>query len=126
MFDRKIRSVHADYDEEWADLSPSGAYTYSYSNYEDNLLYTPYDSSYGVWFVDGYSRTYPTEDRARIMENLFNTSEENADKSIFAENQNIKEKAIQYCSILRECFSSCDSEDLLPWEIGLAQLGYQP
>lgn len=60
------------FDDAWCALNPSDfSYMYSYVSgkykwkyvYDENNL----DDSY---FVDGYSQTYPTEDRARVFEHL--------------------------------------------------------
>ncbi len=67
-------------EEGWLALNPpediyGPAYSYSYSRYvlsdflyvHDRLMGYDYTDSY---YVDGYSTTYPTEDRARIWENV--------------------------------------------------------
>lgn len=122
-FDRRISYVSGkedaptDWMTEWENATTvKGGYLYSYSNYLNNERYTlGYENSPSkVWFVDGYARTFPTEDRARIMENLFNCSDLPLDE--WKECPHLIEKAELYCKILRECFPSCKNSDTLPWE----------
>ena len=63
-----------------------------------------------IWFVDAYSKTFPTEDRARIMELLF------ADKrSALLDSSHIMEKAQYLCAVIRKCFNIPEST-VLYWE----------
>ncbi len=124
VFDRRITYMSSvsgnDYMEEWISATPlDDAYTYTYSDYWYNEDYTvDYENDIeDIWFLDGYSRTYPTEDRARIMEHLFNT-----DNQLLLEmlqHENIQTKARLYCRILRDCFESCNIEGTLYWEQSL-------
>lgn len=123
VFDRRISYVSGkegaatDWMAEWENATTvKGGYLYSYSNYLNNEKYTlDYESSPSkVWFVDGYARTFPTEDRARIMEYLFNCSDLPLDE--WKNCPHLIEKAELYCRILRECFPSCKNSKELPWE----------
>lgn len=79
----KIRSQGGNLpdEEEWAALNPDpggygDCYTYSYSSYsglEDmtQFIYTM-DQAGNAYFIDEYSMTYPTEDRARLFEYVMN------------------------------------------------------
>ncbi|MBQ4290186.1 MAG: hypothetical protein II719_03220, partial [Clostridia bacterium] len=95
VFDHKLQTLRLDIDEEWAEMSPAGSYTYSYSDYGDNDRYTIYGITSEVWFVDSYSKTFPTEDRARIMEKMYNLSEEDSG-GVFAMYPNLRMKAEKY------------------------------
>ena len=67
-----------------------------------------------VWFTDSYARTFPTEDRARIMEVAYsNGSTEYATVFQFP---HLMEKAQYLCAVIRECFPSCPQAEELPWE----------
>ncbi|MFR8874314.1 MAG: hypothetical protein ACLVHV_13245 [Oscillospiraceae bacterium] len=67
-----------------------------------------------VWFTDSYARTFPTEDRARIMEVAYsNGSTEYATVFQFP---HLMEKAQYLCAVIRECFPSCAQAEELPWE----------
>lgn len=68
-------------DEYWKSINPEfegrDIYTYSYEEFgwENSFYYTSDDHLYDedmsmVYFVDSYSMTFPTEDRARIFENI--------------------------------------------------------
>lgn len=67
-----------------------------------------------VLFVDPYSRTFPHEDRARLLENLYLGAEgpwaENLQTGVLAE------KAQYLCAMIRECFPCCKDQVQLPWE----------
>ncbi len=105
----------------WEALTPfADAYTGTYGDYLNNAQYTAsYETDANrIWFVDDYSRTYPTEDRARIMEHLFNPEGDGLASVLQA--PHLQYKARFYCYMLRQCFPSCDGADVLYWE---AQLG---
>jgi hypothetical protein len=70
-------------EEKWNEFNPyEDMYTNSYAEFgkekywDDylyyNIIYSPeYDGGeIGAYFIDGYGMTYPTEDRARIFENV--------------------------------------------------------
>lgn len=80
--------------------------------------YTPYDSdSYAdisnVYFVDGYSTTFASEDMARIFENLFAAQSE---LPYFFESPNLMIKAQYLCAVIRECLPSVSSSEEVIWE----------
>ena len=64
-FDAGIRPDAMYSEEKWMRLNPEG-FKYAGSTFElpEELLSREYDE----WFVDLYSKTFPREDRARIME----------------------------------------------------------
>lgn len=58
-------------DDNWKALNPEGfSYDYGYIENQDNtdVMYTLADGTGHAYFVDLYSKSYPHEDRARIME----------------------------------------------------------
>lgn len=117
-FDRRINYMWEEMDwmAVWESIHPfSDAYIHSYDAYYEYTDYTPVGEKDpdDVWFVDGYGRTYPTEDRARIMEVLWNSGEE---PDPHLEYEHILEKAKLYCYILRQCFPSCNTEEGPFWE----------
>lgn len=124
VFDRRI--AYADSEEGsdwfavWENATPiENAYANTYDNYLENRRYTRlYEQNESdIWFVDEYARTFPTEDRARIMEYLFNPKADGLSDAL--QYENLKEKARLYCDILRACFPSCDTGETLYWEIHL-------
>ncbi len=124
VFDRRISYVsengNVDWMTVWNDTAPGDdAYTFVYSDYENNKRYTAAWESdpANVWFIDGYSRVSPTEDRARIIENLFH--KEISEYNGYFEYENIKNKAVLYSYILRQCFPSCNTNTTHYWEQGL-------
>lgn len=94
-------------EEHWRSLSPDHAnYSYTYTDWPD--ISTDDLTSY---FVDSYSRTYPTEDRARIMEyammDWFYGWENSA---------GIREKLDYYCRCIRDCFDTETWPEVTLWE----------
>jgi hypothetical protein len=65
--------------EQWSECNPEGFEYYdSYMGYEGDWTYTAYSDEYyedmdaeKIYFYDDYAKTYPGEDRARIMENFY-------------------------------------------------------
>lgn len=67
-----------------------------------------------IYFVDGYSTTYPTEDRARIFEYLATCAPEELPESFRSDA--VRKKAGYLCACLRRAFRSlADAEDVF-WE----------
>lgn len=111
----------------WLGLLPEGVDYYYY--YVDANGNEPSDISYtvmgemsedNIYFIDAYSKTYPTEDRARIMEYLFKTDNGTLSPSIRGDH--LIEKCRALCLILRKVFPSVAAEDGLFWESGLGPL----
>lgn len=112
--------------ELWSAMLPEGfEYTYQYRDENGNTIdsfnspeYTSSDpDSAGdknkIYFVDGYSKTYPTEDRARIFESLFISK--NSLSSMF-ESKNLMIKAQYLCAVIRESFECIDDTTDVWWE----------
>ncbi len=94
----------------WNSLNPEGfAYDYSYQ------LYTGYGTEYlegeNRAFVDAYSRTYPKEDRARILEYAMMPGNE----AVFA-SETMQKKLHLLCFSLRDAFDWKRDERAFPWE----------
>lgn len=118
VFDRRINRMieETDWMAVWEAFTPfKKAYIHSYDNYYNYLDYTPDGETDldDVWFVDSYGRTFPTEDRAKIMEVLWNSGE-TPDRHL--DYPHLLEKARLYCYILRQCFPSCNGEEAPFWE----------
>lgn len=64
-FDAGIRENAVYSEDQWAALNPE-EFEYSYNLFE--LPESYFEDDYGEWFIELYSRTYPREDRATIME----------------------------------------------------------
>lgn len=111
----------------WLGLLPEGMNYYYY--YVDANGNEPNDTSYTVmgeenadriYFIDPYSKTYPTEDRARIMEYLFKTEDGVLSSSIRGDH--LIEKCRALCLILRKVFPSIAQSDERFWESGLGPI----
>lgn len=111
-----------DYLTYWEYFTPGeGAYFYSYFDESGVEVHDPAYTVAGkdldggeVWFLDSYSRSYPLEDRGRILEYLY-AGEEGAYAQAFHETH-IRDKAQYLCAVIRACFPSCAGADRLPWE----------
>lgn len=108
-FDHRIAAVctetGVDWFEKFEQLTPY-AYANSYADYVKMTKYT-YDVSRpeaDIWFIDAYARTFPTEDRARLMEYLFQDGDGHLHE--YLEPEHIRYKVKAYCYILRKCFRS--------------------
>ena len=96
-------------EEHWKSLSPeSFSYTFSYDSVWPNIYGNGLDS----YFIDGYSCTYPTEDRARVME----TATGDAGEWTFAEHEPLREKLSYYCDCIRDCFDTTGCPETTRWE----------
>ena len=120
---------------DWLLLSPpgvpDGGYFYSYHDengreISDTALTADapdaLESPAGIWFIDAYSRTYPMEDRARILETLCLADE--APPEVM-NSPRLLRKAQYLCAMLREGFSSLRDVPLLPWERHLPRIPYE-
>lgn len=67
-----------------------------------------------IYFVDGYSMTYPSEDYARIFEKIATCTKDNLPTTF--RSTHIQLKAAYLCACIRECFD-CITDDTTPcWE----------
>ena len=109
----------------WTELVPPGwDYYYSYHDeYGNEMNDYSYTSSDGgnFWFVDAYSKSFPTEDRARIMENLVISYYEGG-LNYALDSDNMRMKARYLCVIIRIAFDSARNADTLPWEEYLGEI----
>ncbi len=114
-------------EEEWKALNPPGFdYYYSYIDengesyeYSGDQSYTMAGSSDSgnVYFIDSYSKTFPTEDRARLMEYLWSSIESFSSDTDFFQfckekvdsdivEIHLQEKLLLYLQIIQEHLSS--------------------
>lgn len=101
--------------EGWAQLNPQGFSYYEGYDYSDpdSRRWTYYSGGdEGVYFVDGYSRTFASEDRARIME-FFMTRDDDAQELI--KSPAIKKKLQHMSSAVRSVFDDSGWENVR-WE----------
>lgn len=115
--------------DSWNDHNPR-TFIYSYVYTDENgstiktadpeLLGTSYEDGVSdpdrVYFVDGYSTTYPKEDRARIFEVLFTRADDLPD---YFKGEHIRAKAEYLSECLRKAFYSVSVCDDVIWEEGL-------
>ena len=117
-------------EDEWNSMNPNGfSYYYSYINekgesYEtagspDNTAVSgcPADE---VWFIDPYSKTYPMEDRARLMETLLSGR---TPYSGCFRGQHVQEKLSWYFRFLRETLDDGSWPSRTSWEEALSAGG---
>lgn len=121
IMERRIDQIDIDIFGEWITLTPGGhdAYYYSYhdeNGYEMNDVTNTYyfeDDPADVYFVDAYSKSFPTEDRARVFEKLV----ESGGDPFFADSPVLMEKARVLCRIIRENFPSVAALERASWEV---------
>ncbi|MBO7404042.1 MAG: hypothetical protein J6V24_03690, partial [Clostridia bacterium] len=71
----------------------------------------------GIYFVDGYSMTYPTEDMARIFENI--SMQWKTELPGYFAGENMQRKAAYLAACLRDAFSTITDDVTCVWEEGL-------
>lgn len=113
----------------WESFSPGpDAYCYSYFNAQGLELSDPTYTAGSdlppeeVSFLDAYSRSYPHEDRARILEYLY--AGETSTYAYLYRDGKVREKARYLCAVIRECFPSCREARRLPWETMVDQVPF--
>lgn len=94
----------------WDVLNPRGfEYYYSYHDSEGNEVsntkYTTWDQSSTAFFVDPYSKSFPSEDRARIFEYLFTNGRD------YFESPYLQKKVDRLISIINESFPCVAASD---------------
>ena len=113
-------------EDEWNSMNPEGfSYYYSYINekgesYEtagslENTAVSGYPAD-DVWFIDPYSKTYPMEDRARLMEILLSGR---TPYSGCFQGRHIQEKLSFYFRFLRETLDDGSWPSRTSWEDAL-------
>jgi len=114
----------------WADMNPLDFdYYYDYTD-ENNVgyeetgdpeyttysdLYMQYFYTNGVYFIDTYSKTYPTEDRARLMEAALSEGH----LPFYVGGKHIQEKLVYYFSAIRAVWDSSEWPAVTTWEMSL-------
>ena len=118
----------------WEVFAPENYY-YTFAYYDDkgNIYdsynrnqYTPSDPLSDkdvnrIYFIDGYSTTFPIEDRARIFEHIA------VDEELPAEfkSKNLMAKAEYMCAVIRDVFSCIDETDTPFWEKNIKKVSLQ-
>lgn len=107
------------------EFNPAGFnYLYSYRDYS-TTKYSKYTSKYysepygddlnNIYFIDNYCLTYPSEDLARLFQNLLCSTEDTLPACF--ESEHIQQKAAYLCACIRAGFDCIpDDGELLPWE----------
>ncbi len=99
----------------WLACSPEGfEYAYDYFYLPDEY----FEDGYGDYFIDIYARTYPTEDRARIMEYAMGEPE------TIAEHQGMLRKLAYYSECIRDAFDTAGWPETTEWEQPLVIAGF--
>lgn len=110
MIDNRVFASCSAYDN-WEDLNPRGfQYDYNYTSYMDRDSDTYLEKDTRA-FIDSYAMTYPTEDRARIME--YAMMEDTAD---YFASPLMQEKLSRICRGIRKAYDLTESTEQFPWE----------
>lgn len=109
VIDSKVIGNSTVYDS-WSSLNPYGFdYDYDYDSYADRT-----DSRYlegsSRAFIDSFSMTFPTEDRARIFEYAMMAGNE-----AYFQSDIMQEKLETICTGIRKAFGLKKDERLCPW-----------
>lgn len=121
MMEKRIDQIDPSLLADWTTLTPGGddAYYFSYhdENGEEMGNYSHTWQGEGdpelVYFVDAYSKSFPSEDRARVFEYLVSCAGEPA----FIEAPVLRAKAERLCEIIRLTFPSVANADYVAWEV---------
>lgn len=106
-FDTRLRSNALFSEDAWLALQPDG-FDYAYSYWEMPETTSKFiDSGY---FIDSYACTFPTEDRAELMEAAM------CGKSIFVDNEVLCVKLEFYSQCIRDCFDTTGWPSITIWE----------
>ena len=108
---------YADFEEDWLKYNPDD-YTYKYSYVSGRTIWKYiYDSTgtnENTYFIDSYSQTYPTEDRARLFEYLmYNDDEEYSD---YLAVPNLQNKLKFFFEAIRKGFDCSTWPEKTVWE----------
>ena len=106
--------------EVWDGLNPEGfAYDYSYRDNRDNYNfgYTVADTEHEAYFVDVYSKSFPGEDRARIVEYAMLDAADVRRKNI--EGSRLQAKLKYICEQIRKGFDTTGWPEKTFWEQAL-------
>lgn len=121
IMEHRMDGIDFDILTAWIDLTPGGydAYYFSY-HHADGEEMNDYSNTYysepdpeDAYFVDAYSKSFPTEDRARIFEKLM----ESGGEPFFADSPVMMAKAEFLCEVIREYFPSVAAVERAMWEI---------
>ncbi len=108
-----VSSFDAFADDKWNKLNPPEfEYTQAYSGAVDDATTWIYKNDADVYFVDDYSKRYPHEDRARLMEYIMAS---NADTEELLKSDAIRAKLKFMCDAIRQAFDTTLWESV-PWE----------
>ncbi len=119
-------------EDAWNSMNPEG-FEYHYAYIDENgvsyewgdTTYTADGSAYyngdveSVYFVDAYSTTYPTEDRARLMEYLL--ADPDSGPNYWFSSSHIQEKLTWYFALIRAEFDTDGWPEQTVWEAELAE-----
>lgn len=100
-------------EDAWLDLQPEG---FRYANTYGETGIDIYDPAYDGWFVKPYSRRYPTEDRATLLEEAMIRND-----YIFTSNPGLRKKLEFYALCIRDCFNTDGWPEVTRWEAALNQ-----
>lgn len=132
FFDEQGNYIELERFSRWGMLNPED-FDYYYSYTDENGFTINYSGSeYGgdmyyegggmdvnsVYFVDGYSMTYPHEDRARIFENIATTAPDSLPP--YFKGSAMQLKAAYLCACIRESFDCITDDTVLFWESGIS------
>jgi len=110
-FEARYREDALFSEDAWAAFNPDGFdYQWDYHTVDDSIWWDGYDD----WFIDSYSRTFPTEDRARSLEYAMF-----GHHYPFAEEGPLRDKLTYYAACIRDGFDTEGWPEVTLWETPL-------
>ncbi|MBO4414976.1 MAG: hypothetical protein J5824_03220 [Lachnospiraceae bacterium] len=109
---------YADFEDDWLKLNPEDfSYKNSYVSGRTiwKYIYDEYGSNDNTYFIDSYSQTYATEDRARLFEYLM-FNEDPSEYSDYLAVPNLQDKLQFFFGAIRKCFDTSKWPEKTTWE----------
>lgn len=97
-------------EERWMKLNPAD---FNYANSTYIISEQCRSSTYNKWFIDLYARTFPTEDRARILEYAMSGYDWMFHSEDYAP---LREKLAYYSAAIRDAFDTTGWPEVTLWE----------
>ena len=102
-------------EERWNQYNPEG---FSYDNAYDGDRYLR-NARWGEYFLNDYSLTYPTEDRAELMKDAMSLDPVWAGAKSVRTSPLLQEKFRYYCTCIRSAFDTEGWPETTAWEEAL-------
>ena len=106
----------------WNDLNPDGFtydFDYQLNEQSDNFDYTVERNQENAYFIDLYSKSFPNEDRARVMEYAMLDTTDIRHKNV--ESPGVQAKLKYICGQIRKGFDTTGWPEKTVWEMAVTE-----